>query len=67
MTFDDTITDAKQQHNINRWATKILALSSGKFYIYEYLLGEEIPPSNRRQIIKQAEFMNSLIEKTLEK
>ena len=67
MIIDDTITDAKQQHNILTLSSDILTLSSGKFYICEYLLGEKIPPSNWRQIIKQAKFMNSPTEKTLGK
>ena len=67
MIIDDTVTDAKQQHNILTLSSDILTLSSGKFYMYEYLLGEEIPPSNWRKIIKQAKFMNSPIEKTLGK
>ena len=32
----------------------MLALSSGKIDKYEYLTGEEILPSNQKQIIKQA-------------
>ena len=32
MTIDDKIRDEKLQHNINRKATKISALSSGKSY-----------------------------------
>lgn len=62
MITDDTIRDAKRQYNINRWAAKILTLSFGKFYMYEYLLGEEISPSNWSQTIKQAKFMNSPIK-----
>ena len=40
------------QYNINRDATKILALLSGKIDKYEYLTGEEILPSNQRTLIK---------------
>ena len=36
----------------NREAPKISALSSRKIYKYEYFTGEEILPSNQRQIIE---------------
>ena len=42
MTIDDKIRDEKLQYDINRKATKILALPSGKIYKYEYLTGEKI-------------------------
>ena len=41
-------------------------LSSGKIDKYEYLTGE-ILPFNRREVIKQAKFTYSLLEKALEK
>ena len=37
----------KLQYDIHREAAKILVLSSGKIYKYEYLTGEEILPSNQ--------------------
>ena len=40
------------QYNINREAAKISALSLDKIDKYEYLTGEEILPSNQRQIIE---------------
>ena len=40
MTIKDKIRDEKLQHDINREAAKISALSSGKFDKYEYLTGE---------------------------
>ena len=43
--------DEKLQYDINREAAKISASSSGETDIYEYLAGEEILPSNQRQII----------------
>ena len=46
MTINDQIRDEKIQYNINREATKISALSSGKIHKYEYLIGEDILPSN---------------------
>ena len=37
----------------NTKAAKISTLSPGKVYRYEYLTGEEILPSNQRQITEQ--------------
>ena len=62
-----TIEDEKLQYDINREAAKILVLSSGKIDKYEYLTGEEILPSNQRQIIEQAKFTYSPLGKTFEK
>ena len=39
----------------------------GKTDKYEYLTGEEILPSNQRQIIEQTKFSYSPLEKALEK
>ena len=47
MTIDDKINDEKLQYDINREATKISALSSGKIDRYEYLTGEKLLPSNQ--------------------
>ena len=44
MTTDDTIKDEKLQHDINKEAAEISALSSGRIYKSEYLTGEEILP-----------------------
>ena len=57
----------KLQHNINREAGKISALSSGKIDKYEYLTGEEILPSNQQQIIEQVKFTHSPLGKAFEK
>ena len=46
MTINDQIRDEKIKYNINKEATKISALSSGKIHKYEYLIGEDILPSN---------------------
>ena len=46
MTIEDQIRDEKLQHDINREAAKISALSSSKIYPYEYHTSEEILPSN---------------------
>ena len=67
MTIEDQIEDEKLQCDINREAAKISALSSGKLDKYEYLTGEEILPSNQQQIIQQAKFNYSPVEKVLEK
>ena len=67
MTIEDQIRDEKLQYDINREAAKISALSSGKIDKYEYLTGEEILPSNQKQIIEQAKFTYSTLGKTFEK
>ena len=64
---DDKIRDEKLQYNINREVAKITVLSSGKIDKYEYLTGEEILPSNQRQIIEQAKFACSPLGKAFEK
>ena len=63
MTINDQIRDEKLQYNINREAAKISALSSGKIHKYEYLTGEDILPSNQQQVIEQARFTYSPLEK----
>ena len=67
MTIEDQIKDEKLQYDVNREAAKISALSSGKIDKYEYLTGEEILPSNQKQIIEQAKFTYSPLEKAFEK
>ena len=67
MIIDDQIRDEKLQYNINREAAKISALSSGKIDKYEYLTGEEILPSNQKQMIEQAKFTYSPLGKAFEK
>ena len=67
MTIYGQIEDGKLQYDINRGATKISALSSGKIGKYEYLTREEIFPSNQKQIIEQAIFTYSTLGKTFEK
>ena len=51
MTIDDQIKHEKLQYDINREATKISALSSGKINKYDNLRDEEILPSNQKQMI----------------
>ena len=67
MTIEDQIKDEKLQYDINREAAKISALSSDKLDKYEYLTGEEILPSNQRQIIEQPKFTYSPLGKAFEK
>ena len=59
MTINDQIEDEKIQYYINRETAKISALSSGKIDKHEYLTGEEILPSNQKQIIEQAKLTYS--------
>ena len=42
MTSDDHIRDEKLQHDINKKAAEVSALSSGRIDKYEYLVREEI-------------------------
>ena len=67
MAINDQIRDEKLQHKINREATEISALSSGKIHKYEYLTGEDILPSNQQQIIEQGKFTYSPLGKAFEK
>ena len=67
MTIKDQIRDEKLQHDINREAAKISALSSCKIHKYEYLTTEETLPSNQQQIIQQAKFTYSPLRKAFEK
>ena len=67
MTIDDQIRDEKLQYDINREAAKISALSSGKIEKCEYLTGEEILPSNEKQITDQAKFTYFPLGKAFEK
>ena len=48
-------------------AAEILALLSGKIDKYEHMKGEEVLPSNQRQIIELATFGYSLLGKTFQK
>ena len=54
MTIENHIRDEKLQFNVNREAAKISILSSCKIDKYEYLIREEILPSNQKQIMEQA-------------
>ena len=65
MTINDQIRDEKLQHDINKEAAKISALSSGKIHRYEYLTGEDIFTFNQQQIIEQEKFTYSPLGKAL--
>ena len=67
MTINDQVKNEKLQYDINRKAAEISALSSGKTDKYEYLTGEEILPSNQKQIIEQAKVTYSPLGKAFEK
>ena len=67
MAIDDKIRDEKLQYDINQKAAEISALSSGKIDKYEYLTGEEILPSNQKQIIEHAKLTYSPLGKPFEK
>ena len=67
MIIKNQTGDEKLQYDINREASKISALSSGKIDKYEYLTDEEILPSNQQQIIEQAKFTYSPLGKAFEK
>ena len=67
MSINDQTKDEKLQYDINREAAKISVLSSGKLHKFEYLIGEDILPSNQQQIIEQARLTYSPLEKAFEK
>ena len=67
MTINDKVRDEKLQYDIKREAAEISALSSGKVNKSEYLIEEEILPSNQQQIIKQAKFTGSPLGKVFKK
>ena len=67
MTIEDQMRDEKLQYDINIEAAKISALSSGKIDKYDFLIGEEVLPSNQQEIIKQAKFTYSPLGRAFEK
>ena len=67
MTINDQIKHEKLQYDINREAAKISALSSGKLHKYEYLIGEDILPSNQQQIIEPTKSTYSPLGKAFDK
>ena len=63
MTIHDQTMGGTLQYTINREAVKIPVLSSGEINKYEYLKGEEILPSNQKQILEQTKFTYSPLGK----
>ena len=56
-----------KNRNITEKTAKISTLSQHKTDKYKNFTEEEILPSNQKQIIEQATFVNSPIEKVFEK
>ena len=67
MTIDNQIRGEKLEYDIDREATKMLAISSGKIDKYEYLTGKEILLSSQRQILEQYKLTYSPLGKAFEK
>ena len=66
MTIDDEIRDEKLQYDINTEKLQNISLII-ILNKCECLTGEEILPCNQKQIIEQAKFTYSLLDKTFEK
>ena len=66
MTIDDEIRDEKLQYDINTEKLQNISLII-ILNKCESLTGEEILPCNQKQIIEQAKFTYSLLDKTFEK
>ena len=67
MTVNAKIIDEKIQCNINREASKLSALSSGKIDKYEYLTSEDVLPVDESRIKEQDNLTYSLLGKSFEK
>ena len=67
MAIEDHVRGEKLQYDINREADKIAAISSGKIDNYEYLTGEKILLSIKRQITEQGKFNYSSLGRAFEK
>ena len=59
-TIYATIRDEKLQFDVNKEATKIPALSIGKFDKHKYHAGEDVLPSDPSRITEEAKFTYSL-------
>ena len=64
MIINDQIKDEKLQYDINREAAHI---NREALHKHEYLTGEDILPSNQRQIIEQTKFTHSSLGKAFDK
>ena len=60
-------SDEQQKCNINKEATKVLALLSAKIDKYEYLTGEQILSSEQGRVIEPPKFNYCSLGKTLKK
>ena len=71
MKIEDIISDEKIQYDINREVAKISLLSSGKINKYEYyqyyLISLKVLPSNQTQMIEQAKYTYSILDRAFEK
>ena len=63
--IDDNIKNEKVQYNINREVEQITALPSGQ--IDRYPRCEEILPSKQSEMLEQAKFTCSLLQKAIQK
>ena len=67
MSIDNKIGYEQLQHDINREAAKISALSSGKIDKFKFLTDEEILLPDHRRMIEQTKFTYSPLGKAFEK
>ena len=67
MAVNDKIIDEKLQCDINREASKLSALSSGKIDKHEHLTSEDILPVDENPIKKQDNLTYSLLGKSFKK
>lgn len=63
MNIDDKIRNEKLLYDINRIASKICALSSGKIDEHEFLTGEEVLPPEQLRIIEDAKSLIHCLER----
>ena len=66
MTIDNKIRDEQVRYEFNREAAKISAKTLDTPYKYEYPTGEEIIPSDQKQLVEQIKFQYGPIGKALE-
>ena len=67
MTIDDKIKDENLQYDVNKEATKMSPLLSGKVNKYEFLTGEEILQFIKVEQQKELILQNLLSRKHLKK
>ena len=56
MTIDGKIRDKKRRYEFNREAANISAKILDTYHKYEYLTGEEMIPTDQKQLIEQIKF-----------